>query len=167
MARPSILEAVERKRAAEVPPRNAAPQPAKAAPPVERKAQPQALPVSRAGKVNVSAYFPPEVKASLRLVQAKRGGKVQDLLAEAHCSIFFLPNTTCRRLRRRPRRASRCQGPRVSGQRGHLSALGTCPRQGALTLAKGPIRRTIQVPRSRPVTMVSAIERLLRPVSTL
>ena len=42
MARPSILEAVERKRAAEVPPRNAAP-------------QPQALPVSRAGKVNVSA----------------------------------------------------------------------------------------------------------------
>ena len=32
MARPSILEAVERKRAAEAPPRNAAPQPAKAAP---------------------------------------------------------------------------------------------------------------------------------------
>ena len=31
MARPSILEAVERKRAAEAPPRNAAPQPAKAA----------------------------------------------------------------------------------------------------------------------------------------
>ena len=88
MARPSILEAVERKRAAEVPPRNAAPQPAKAAPPVERKAQPQVLPVSRAGKVNVSAYFPPEVKASLRLVQAKRGGKVQDLLAEALNLLF-------------------------------------------------------------------------------
>ena len=75
MARPSILEAVERKRAAEVPPRNAAP-------------QPQALPVSRAGKVNVSAYFPPEVKASVRLVQAKRGGKVQDLLAEALNLLF-------------------------------------------------------------------------------
>ena len=96
MARPSILEAVERKRSAETPPRNAAPQPAKAAPPVERKAQPpverkaqpQALPVSRAGKVNVSAYFPPEVKASLRLVQAKRGGKVQDLLAEALNLLF-------------------------------------------------------------------------------
>ena len=88
MARPSILEAVERKRVAEVPPRNAAPQPAKAAPPVERKAQPQALPVSRAGKVNISAYFPPEVKASLRLVQAKRGGKVQDLLAEALNLLF-------------------------------------------------------------------------------
>ena len=88
MARPSILEAVERKRAAEAPPRNAAPPPAKAAPPVERKAQTQALPVSRAGKVNVSAYFPPEVKASLRLVQAKRGGKVQDLLAEALNLLF-------------------------------------------------------------------------------
>ena len=25
--------------------------------------------------MNVSAYFPPEVKSSLRLVQAKRGGK--------------------------------------------------------------------------------------------
>ena len=37
---------------------------------------------SRVGKVNISAYFPPEVKSSLRLVQAKRGGKIQDLLAE-------------------------------------------------------------------------------------
>ena len=43
---------------------------------------------SRAGKVNVSAYLPPEVKASLRLVQAKRGGKVQDLLAEALNLLF-------------------------------------------------------------------------------
>ena len=44
--------------------------------------------MSRAGKVNISAYFPPEVKASLRLVQAKRGGKVQDLLAEALNLLF-------------------------------------------------------------------------------
>lgn len=43
---------------------------------------------SRAGKVNISAYFPPEVKSSLRLVQAKRGGKVQDLLAEALNMLF-------------------------------------------------------------------------------
>lgn len=43
---------------------------------------------SRQGKINVSAYFPPEVKASLRLVQAKRGGKVQDLLAEALNLLF-------------------------------------------------------------------------------
>ena len=43
---------------------------------------------SRAGKVNVSAYFPPEVKSSLRLIQAKRGGKIQDLLAEALNMLF-------------------------------------------------------------------------------
>lgn len=43
---------------------------------------------SRVGKVNVSAYFPPEVKSSLRLVQAKRGGKIQDLLAEALNMLF-------------------------------------------------------------------------------
>ena len=43
---------------------------------------------SRVGKVNISAYFPPEVKSSLRLVQAKRGGKVQDLLAEALNMLF-------------------------------------------------------------------------------
>ena len=52
---------------------------------------------SRVGKVNVSAYFPPEVKSSLRLVQAKRGGKIQDLLAEA--LNMRLPNTGYRRLR--------------------------------------------------------------------
>ena len=43
---------------------------------------------SRVGKVNVSAYFPPEVKSSLRLIQAKRGGKMQDLLAEALNMLF-------------------------------------------------------------------------------
>ena len=43
---------------------------------------------SRIGKVNISAYFPPEVKSSLRLVQAKRGGKIQDLLAEALNMLF-------------------------------------------------------------------------------
>ena len=31
--------------------------------------------------MNISAYMPPEVKSSLRLVQAKRGGKVSDLFA--------------------------------------------------------------------------------------
>ena len=32
------------------------------------------------GKVNVTGYFPPEVKASLRLVQAKRGGTIRTFL---------------------------------------------------------------------------------------
>ena len=43
---------------------------------------------SRIGKVNVTGYFPPEVKASLRLVQARRGGTIQDILAEALNDLF-------------------------------------------------------------------------------
>lgn len=43
---------------------------------------------SREGKVNVSAYFPPEVKSSIRLVQAKRGGNMTDLLGEALNLLF-------------------------------------------------------------------------------
>lgn len=50
-----------------------------------RVTSPQA---SRVGKVNISAYFPPEVKASLRLVQAQTGGKIQDLMAEALNLLF-------------------------------------------------------------------------------
>jgi len=38
--------------------------------------------------VNISAYMPPEVKSSLRLVQAKRGGKVSDLMGEALNLLF-------------------------------------------------------------------------------
>ena len=86
MARPSILEAVERKRQVEAPP-----QPRRLAAPRKKAESPaasEAAPISREGKINVSAYFPPEVKASLRLVQAKRGGKVQDLLAEALNLLF-------------------------------------------------------------------------------
>jgi hypothetical protein len=78
MARPSILEARERKRqSAET----------SVAAPVKASAS-KRTPVSREGKINVSAYFPPEVKASLRLVQAKRGGQIQDLLAEALNLLF-------------------------------------------------------------------------------
>lgn len=43
---------------------------------------------SRIGKVNVTGYFPPEVKASLRLVQARRGGTLQGILAEALNDLF-------------------------------------------------------------------------------
>lgn len=85
MARPSILEAVERKRRIDAPVQKT-PVQAQAEPPAENEHA--AAAVSREGKINVSAYFPPEVKASLRLVQAKRGGKVQDLLAEALNLLF-------------------------------------------------------------------------------
>jgi hypothetical protein len=43
---------------------------------------------SRVGKTNVTGYFPPEVKASLRLVQARRGGTIQGILAEALNDLF-------------------------------------------------------------------------------
>jgi hypothetical protein len=48
----------------------------------------QARQASRVGKVNVTGYFPPEVKASLRLVQARRGGTIQGILAEALNDLF-------------------------------------------------------------------------------
>ncbi|MBE0547601.1 MAG: hypothetical protein IH627_08100 [Rubrivivax sp.] len=44
--------------------------------------------VHKAGEVNISAYFPAEVKASLRMVQAKTGYNVKDCLAEALQDLF-------------------------------------------------------------------------------
>lgn len=44
--------------------------------------------VHKAGEVNISAYFPAEVKASLRLVQAKTGYNLKDCLAEALHDLF-------------------------------------------------------------------------------
>ena len=89
MSRPSIQEAVERSRR---PDRNdalsetAGLPPDAASAPTRRKGQ-GGMPTRR-GKINVSAYFPREVKASLRMVQAKRGGQVQELLAEALNLLF-------------------------------------------------------------------------------
>lgn len=87
MPRPSIQEAVERKRRADLPTTVRQDQMPKAD--ITEARDSLSVPAaSREGKINVSAYFPPEVKASLRLVQAKRGGKVQDLLAEALNLLF-------------------------------------------------------------------------------
>jgi len=67
---------------------------AKGAPPTQADslkpefAERLAVQPSRVGKVNITGYFPPEVKASLRLVQAKRGGTIQDILAEALNDLF-------------------------------------------------------------------------------
>lgn len=44
--------------------------------------------IHKAGEVNISAYFPAEVKASLRMVQAKTGYNVKDCLAEALRDLF-------------------------------------------------------------------------------
>lgn len=44
--------------------------------------------IHKAGEVNISAYFPAEVKASLRMVQAKTGYNIKDCLAEALRDLF-------------------------------------------------------------------------------
>ena len=43
---------------------------------------------SREGKTNITAYLSPDYKASLRLIQAKNGHSLQDLLAEALNDLF-------------------------------------------------------------------------------
>lgn len=44
--------------------------------------------IHKPGEVNISAYFPAEVKASLRMVQAKTGYNVKGCLAEALRDLF-------------------------------------------------------------------------------
>jgi hypothetical protein len=49
---------------------------------------PKARQIHKEGEVNISAYFPAEVKASLRMVQAKTGNNVKECLAEALRDLF-------------------------------------------------------------------------------
>jgi hypothetical protein len=49
---------------------------------------PKVRQIHKVGEVNISAYFPAEVKASLRMVQAKTGNNVKDCLAEALRDLF-------------------------------------------------------------------------------
>jgi hypothetical protein len=51
-------------------------------------ATPNVRQTHKAGEVNISAYFPAEMKASLRMVQAKTGNNVKRCLAEALCDLF-------------------------------------------------------------------------------
>jgi hypothetical protein len=44
--------------------------------------------VHKPGEVNISAYFPSEVKAALRMAQAKTGKNVKQCLAEALQDFF-------------------------------------------------------------------------------
>ena len=88
MAKPG-LQAALRSSAARQARGASAPAAAPAPPPASPEAaeRPAGQP-SRTGKINVTGYFPPEVKASLRLVQARRGGTLQDILAEALNDLF-------------------------------------------------------------------------------
>jgi hypothetical protein len=49
---------------------------------------PKVRQIHKVGEVNISAYFPAEVKASLRMVQAKTGNNVKNCLAEALRDLF-------------------------------------------------------------------------------
>ncbi len=49
---------------------------------------PKGRQIHKEGEVNISAYFPAEVKASLRMVQAKTGSNVKECLAEALRDLF-------------------------------------------------------------------------------
>jgi hypothetical protein len=51
-------------------------------------ALPQVRQVHKPGEVNISGYFPAEVKAALRMVQAKTGKNVKQCLAEALQDFF-------------------------------------------------------------------------------
>ena len=52
-------------------------------------ASPESAKPYRAGRVNVTGYFDPDVKKSIRLIQAKHPDRtVQDLLAEALNDLF-------------------------------------------------------------------------------
>ena len=49
---------------------------------------PKVRQIHKEGEVNISAYFPSEIKASLRMVQAKTGNNVKECLAEALRDLF-------------------------------------------------------------------------------
>ena len=57
-------------------------------PQVNTAATPKVRQIHKEGEVNISAYFPAEMKASLRMVQAKTGNNVKQCLAEALCDLF-------------------------------------------------------------------------------
>lgn len=64
---------------------------AKVAKPATPRVAAEVLParqVHKPGEVNISAYFPPEVKSALRMVQAKTGKNVKQCLAEALQDFF-------------------------------------------------------------------------------
>lgn len=67
----------------------AAPQPSGTA-----REAPRANPGRSPEDVNISAYFAPEVKAALRIVQSKTGKNVKQLLGEALNDIFRKYNVT-------------------------------------------------------------------------
>ena len=79
MAKPSLQQLLNSAKTEPSPPAVAQPAPAEAVRPRE---------VHKPGEVNISAYFPSEVKAALRMAQAKTGKNVKQCLAEALQDFF-------------------------------------------------------------------------------
>lgn len=87
MSRPNLTKLLEDQSAP-----LARPQPARAvasanaAEATRRAIEPRTI--HKPGEVNISAYFPPEVKAALRQVQAKTGKNIKGCLSEALQLLF-------------------------------------------------------------------------------
>ena len=78
----NLQSALDRTRSPTAAPANTNPTPAPApAATATRQA-------NRQGKVNIAAWMDPAYKASLRLIQARRSGSIQDLLEEALNDLF-------------------------------------------------------------------------------
>ena len=93
--RPSIKAAVDAVRRENTrtapepnPPKSKAASATAAPAPAPRVARSAAKPPSREGKVNISAFFMPEVRKSLRLVQAQTDANTTELLGEALNLLF-------------------------------------------------------------------------------
>jgi hypothetical protein len=81
MARKTADLRLAMRRTADPAGRGAAPAPAP-------EAAPAAPRPGRAGKSNVTGYFPPAVKRQLRILAAERGTTIQELLGEALNDLF-------------------------------------------------------------------------------
>lgn len=82
MAKPSLQQLLNSAKTEPVAPAGAA---VSLSTPVEASAKRE---VHKPGEVNISAYFPSEVKAALRMAQAKTGKNVKQCLAEALQDFF-------------------------------------------------------------------------------
>lgn len=86
MAKPNLQQLLNSAKD-EAPPLVKTGKSSKAAPLTEASA-PAPRQVHKPGEVNISAYFPREVKSALRMVQAKTGKNVKQCLAEALQDYF-------------------------------------------------------------------------------
>ena len=85
MAKPNLQQLLTSSKARDA---GAAPMKATAKTKAATTEAPKVRQIHKVGEVNISAYFPAEVKASLRMVQAKTGSNVKGCLAEALRDLF-------------------------------------------------------------------------------